>query len=62
MLAWRFRAVRLPGAALAWWLGSVMVFGAGVAVFDDLAYGGPLKSPVWCRVVHHLGSAQMPVS
>jgi hypothetical protein len=42
--AWRIRAARLPGAALAWWLGSVAVFGAGVAVFDDLVYGGPLKS------------------
>jgi hypothetical protein len=38
------RAARLPGAALAWWLGSVAVFGAGLAVFDDLVYGGPLKS------------------
>jgi hypothetical protein len=38
------RAAGLPGAALAWWLGSVAVFAAGVAVFDDLVYGGPLKS------------------
>ena len=44
IVAWRIRAARLPGAALAWWLGSVVVFGAGVAVFDDLVYGGPLKS------------------
>jgi hypothetical protein len=43
-VAWRIRAARLPAAALAWWLGSVLVFGAGVAVFDDLVYGGPLKS------------------
>jgi len=42
--AWRIRAARLPGATLAWWLGSVAVFGAGVAVFDALVYGGPLKS------------------
>jgi hypothetical protein len=40
--AWRVRAV--PGIALAWWLGSVAVCGAGVAVFDDLVYGGPLTS------------------
>jgi hypothetical protein len=40
--AWRLRKV--PTAAFAWWLGSVLVFGAGVAVFDDLVYGGPLKS------------------
>jgi hypothetical protein len=43
-VAWRIRAARLPAAALAWWLGSVVVFGAGVAMFDDLVYGGPLKS------------------
>jgi hypothetical protein len=42
--AWRIRAARLPAAALAWWLGSVAVSGAGVAVFDDLVYSGPLKS------------------
>jgi hypothetical protein len=42
--AWRIRPARLPAAAPAWWLGSVAVFGAGVAVFDDLVYGGPLKS------------------
>ena len=40
--AWRLRAV--PAAALGWWLGSVAVFGAAVAVFDDLVYGGPLRS------------------
>jgi hypothetical protein len=44
MVAWRIRAARLPGVALAWWLGSVVVFGVAVAVFDDLVYGGPLKS------------------
>jgi hypothetical protein len=41
-VAWRVRAV--PGIALAWWLGSVAVCGTGVAVFDDLVYGGPLTS------------------
>jgi hypothetical protein len=35
---------RLPAAALGWWLGSVAVFGAGVAVFNAVVYGGPLKS------------------
>jgi hypothetical protein len=34
VVAWRIRAARLPAAALAWWLGSVVVFGAAVAVFD----------------------------
>ncbi len=41
-VAWRLRTV--PVAALGWWLGSVAVFAAGVGVFDDLVYGGPLKS------------------
>ena len=44
LVAWRRRAGRLPGSAVAWWLGSVGVFGAGVAVFDTLIYGGPLRS------------------
>ena len=43
-VAWRLPSARLPKAALAWWLGSVAVFGAGVAVFNDAVYGGPLKS------------------
>jgi hypothetical protein len=42
--AWRWRASRLPRAALAWWLGSVVLFGAGVVLFNDLVYGGPLSS------------------
>jgi hypothetical protein len=42
IVAWRLRMV--PLAVLGWWLGSVAVFGAGVAAFDDLVYGGPLKS------------------
>jgi hypothetical protein len=43
-VAWRLRAVRLPWRTLCWWLGSVAVFGAGVAIFDDLVYGGPLTT------------------
>ena len=42
VVAWKLRAV--PAAALGWWLGSVAVAGAGVALFDDLVYGGPLTS------------------
>jgi hypothetical protein len=42
--AWRLRAVQLPLRTLCWWLASVAVFGAGVAVFDDLVYGGPLTT------------------
>ena len=37
-VAWRLR--RVPRAALGWWLGSVVVFAAGVATFDGLVYGG----------------------
>ena len=41
-VAWQRRM--LPRAALGWWLGSVVVFAAGLATFDDLVYGGPLRS------------------
>ena len=41
-VAWRLRMV--PRAAVGWWLGSVVVFVAGVATFDDLVYGGALAS------------------
>jgi hypothetical protein len=44
IVAWRLRAVRLPLRTLCWWLASVVVFGAGVAIFDDLVYGGPLTT------------------
>src|SRR5215467_1458065 len=45
VLAVRWRQPRsLPPGALRWWLGSAVVFGAGVAVFNDLIYGGPLRS------------------
>ena len=42
-LRW-LRPASLPPRALGWWLGSVALFGTGVAVYDDLAYGGPLRS------------------
>ena len=42
--AWWLRAAKLPVRTLIWWLASVAVFGAGVAVFDDLVYGGPLTT------------------
>jgi hypothetical protein len=44
LVAWRRRAARLPGSAVAWWLASAAVFGAGVAVFNTIIYGGPLQS------------------
>ena len=44
LVVWRRGAARLPGRAVAWWLASVALFGAGVAVFDTLIYGGPLRS------------------
>jgi hypothetical protein len=43
-VAWRLRAARLSLRMLCWWLASVAVFGAGVASFDDLVYGGPLTT------------------
>jgi hypothetical protein len=44
IVAWRLRAANLPLGTLCWWLASVAVFGAGVASFDDLVYGGPLTT------------------
>jgi hypothetical protein len=44
IVVWRLRAERLPLLTVCWWLASVAVFGAGVAVFDDLVYGGPLTT------------------
>jgi hypothetical protein len=37
-------AASVPRGALRWWLGSVVLFGAGVAAWNDLIYGGPVKS------------------
>ena len=42
--AWRLRAASLPLRTLCWWLASVVAFGVGVAIFDDLVYGGPLTT------------------
>jgi len=44
IVVWRLRAARLPPRTLCWWLASVAGFGAGVAIFDDLVYGGPLTT------------------
>ena len=44
ILAWRLAAAKLSLRTLCWWLASVVVFGAGVAVFDDQIYGGPLTT------------------
>jgi hypothetical protein len=44
VLAWRLRAGGLRLRTLCWWLASVTAFGAGLAIFDDLVYGGPLKT------------------
>ena len=44
LVVWRLRAARLPGSTVAWWLASVCAFGAGVAIFNTLIYGGPLRS------------------
>jgi hypothetical protein len=42
--AWRLRAARLPLRTLCSWLASVAAFGAGLAIFDDRVYGGPLTT------------------
>ena len=44
IVVWRLRAAGLPVRTLCWWLASVAIFGAGVAIFDDLVYGGPLTT------------------
>ena len=44
VVAWRLRAARLPFYMLCWWLGSVAIFGAGVAIFDDHVDGSPLTT------------------
>jgi hypothetical protein len=41
---WLRRSVWLPVRSLCWWLASVVVFCAGVAVFDDRVYGAPLTT------------------
>jgi len=42
--AWWLRAAKLPLRTLYWWLASAAVCCAGVAIFDDLVYGGPLTT------------------
>jgi hypothetical protein len=44
LVAWRLRAAGLPLRTLCWSLTSVVAFCVGVAVFDDVVYGGPLES------------------
>ncbi len=44
IVSWRLPRVPLPQGTLGWWLSSVAVFGVGVAVFDTVAYGGPLTT------------------
>jgi hypothetical protein len=42
--AWRVAAVQLRLRTLCAWLASVAAFCAGLALFDDLVYGGPLRT------------------
>ena len=42
--AWRLQAARLPLRTLCAWPASVAAFGAGVTIFDELVYGGPLTT------------------
>src|SRR5260370_10616853 len=60
IVAWRLRAARLPLRTLCWWLVSVAVFGAGVAIFDDLVYGGPLPTRDRPRAVSVLHGPLLP--
>ena len=41
---WRAGAAKLSGLTVFWWLASVAAFCAGLAMFNDIAYGGPLTS------------------
>ena len=41
---WRMRAARLGRRTLGVWLLSVVAFCVGLALFDELVYGGPLKT------------------
>src|SRR5205823_1895550 len=41
---WLGRFGGLAAVGLCWWLASVAAFGAGLAIFDDLVYGGPLTT------------------
>jgi hypothetical protein len=42
--AWRDGAAHLDGRMLCLWLGSALAFAAGLGLFNDLVYGGALKS------------------
>ena len=44
LIVWWTGHLQMTGRSLLWWLGSVVVFGAGTAVFDDQVYGGPLRT------------------
>ena len=44
LLARWLRPASIPRGALRWWLGSAALLGAGVAAFDEAAYGGALKT------------------
>ena len=39
-----FRKASVPTRSLAWWGGSLVVFAAGAMAFDQVFYGGPLKT------------------
>jgi hypothetical protein len=44
IVAGRLQVAKLPLGTLCSWLFSVVVFVAGVAIFDDVVYGGPLTT------------------
>ena len=48
IVAWRLRAAKLSAGTLCGWLATAAVLSVvGVAIFDDLVYGGPLTT--WYR-------------
>jgi hypothetical protein len=56
----RVRAGVLPRRALRWWLSSVALFAVGLATFNALVYGGPLKSGYRPGEVTFAASAVVP--
>ena len=44
IVTWWLQAAKLPLRTLGWWLASVAVCGAALAILDDLVYGGPLTT------------------
>lgn len=55
-----YKAARLTRSMVAWWLGSVVVFAAGVATFDSIFYGSPTTTGYAKGEIGFSWSAFMP--